>query len=359
MKILKVLAALSLLIGVAHSQDTYFSYDFEFGEVGEFGFDLLEIAELNDEGEIVGEWSGDDFPFPDPSGYFAGAETSGGIVENPFGGTMLFIDRPTAPAQHVMNLTEPVLLPGATFSVTVGTRRTGGGYPREPKSYDFFGLDSNGNESFRIRVLADGSRERLGYVVNGEQFDDFATVEGEDMADDIQNIGGVPFTDTDDIVDLNVVLGGSGYTVSYENRNGTNSWRSATIPFNGTEAQDLAQVVLSYGGVEGVNNDQVGFVVDDASVTGFLELLQGDFDLDDDIDMADFQTLASNFGKNTSAGDFDFSGTVDMADWIGFKAAYNAFNAAGAAAVPEPSSASLAILAMVFAGNMLRRKRGM
>ena len=237
-KIIKVLAVLAALVGTAISQDTFFSYDFEFGEVGAEGFSLLEIAELNAEGGLVGEWSGDDFQLPDPSGFFAGEDASAGIVENPHGGTMMFIDRPIAPAQHVMNLTEPILLPGAKFSATVGTRRTGGGYPREPKSYDFFGLDSDGNESFRIRILADGSRERLGYVADGQQFDDFDTVIGEDMADDIANMGNLPFADTDDIVELKVSLGGSGYVVSYNNLNGSNAWTSATVPFNGTEAQD-------------------------------------------------------------------------------------------------------------------------
>lgn len=353
---LKVLALLVFAAGSLGAQETYFSYDFEFEGVPPEGFPLFAISELNEDGSgtLIGQWSGDDFQLGDPSSHFAFTDCgdvcdSSGIVENPFGGSLLFIDRPVAPATHLMNLTDTIQLPGSTFSVTLGTRRTGGGFPAEPKSYDFFGLDDQGNESFRIRVLADGSTERLGYVADGVQVADFPTVQGEDMADDIANTGGVPFGVGDDIVRLTLRMGGSGYTVQYENLNGSNAWVSAAVPFNGPGA-NLAQVGLSYGGVVGVNNEQVGFFIDDVLVTGFQNLLLGDFDFNGKIDMADFMTLAGNFGTQNSEGDFDFNGTVDLSDWVGFKAAYNADNApAGAAAVPEPGGIWLLGLGSIVA----------
>lgn len=85
-------------------------------------------------------------------------------------------------------------------------------------------------------------------------------------------------------------------------------------------------------------------------ITDFTPDLPGDFDDDDDIDFADFLTLTSNMnttpglgpiGGDYEAGDINFSGTIDIADFVLFRRAYNDFNTAGAAAVPEPNSALL------------------
>lgn len=361
--VLAVFAASPLL-----AQDTFFSYDFDFGGVDELGFPIETMAELNAEGDLTGEWSGDDFPFAgdDLSSYFANLDGgscteecfSSGIVQSPFDDneSLLFIDRPREAATHYMNLTETIDLPGAEFSVTVGTRRTGGG-TNEPKSYDFFGLDSDGNESFRIKILADGSTERLGYVTDGGNtvVKDLPTVEGEDMADDIANTGGPPFGVNDDIVVLNVRLGASGYTVAYENLNGTNSYVTNTLPFNG-DGTNLAQIGLSYSGVATATGSQVGFVVDDVLVTGFEDLLLGDFNFDGDVDLDDFMTLANNYGTFSTDGDFDFNGKVDLADWAGFFDAYQAANAAPAASVPEPAGVALLGMGVIF-GLLSRRRR--
>lgn len=339
---LKIVAALALCASPLVAQETYFSYDFEFSLAAGENFPVFEISELNEEGGRVGEWSGDDFQTGDPSSFFATADCgetcdSTGVVENPHDGTMMFFDRPNIAATHLMNLTESIGLPGATFSVTVGTRRTGGG-ANEPKSYDFFGLDADGNESFRIKILADGATERLGYVAEGQVVKDLPTVEGEDMADDIANTGGPPFAVGDDFALISVHMGSTGYTVEYENLNGSNAYATGALPYNGS-AESLAQVGLSYTGSLTDTNQQAGFFIDDTLVTGFKDLLLGDFNFDGSVDMVDFMTLAENYGKNTSQGDFDFNGTVELTDWVGFYAAYSAANApAGAAAVPEPAS---------------------
>ncbi len=360
LKLLAVLTAFAA--GPLFAQDTYFSYDFDFTGVDEIGFALFEITELNEDGQLTGEWSGDDFPIAGDnlSSYFVmGCSEecpSSGIVQNPFEGneSMLFIDRPATGAVHYMNLTETIELPGSEFVVTVGTRRTGGS--ANAKSYDFFGVDSEGNESFRIRIHGDGI-ERLGAVTDGGStvLRDLPTVIGEDMNDDIQNTGGPPFGVNDDIVTLTVRNGATGYSVVYENANGSNAYTTASIPFNGS-GKDLARIGLSYGGVASDANQQVGFFVDDAIVTGFDELLLGDFDFDNDIDLEDFMAIANNFGTNNSEGDFNFNGVVDLEDWVGFFDAYQAANApAGAASVPEPATGLMVLFGLL--GMLAVRRR--
>lgn len=361
LKLLAVLAAFTA--GPLFAQDTYFSYDFEFEGADAVGFPLFELNEFEDSGELVGSWSGDDFQPGDPSSQFAADCSedcpSVGIVNTPYEGneSILFIDRPNMPATHFMNLTEAIDLPGAEFTVTVATRRTGGG-TSEPKAYDFFGVDSDGNESFRIRILADGSTERLGYVTDGGDtvVKDLPTTQGEDMPDDIANTGGPPLGENDDVAQLNVRLGVGGYTVVYTNLNGSNSYTTDTLAYNGP-GTDLAQVGLSYGANLTNTNEQVGFFVDDVLVTGFQDLLLGDFDQDGDIDLEDFMELANNFGTASTDGDYDFNGKVDLADWVGFFAAYQAANgAAEAQAVPEPSS-SLLVCFGSLVGLLARRRR--
>ena len=355
----KFVALLMLLASPSFAQETFFSYDFEFEGLFEGeGLPLFFLDELNEEGELIGEWSGDDFQLGDPSSFFATANCadecdSSGIVTNPRGGTLLFIDRPHIPASHTMELTEAIGLAGAKFSVTLGTRRTGGGAAAEPKAFDFFGLDSDGNESFRISVL--GERQRLGYVADGQLVFDLPTREGEDMAQDIGNTGGPPFGENDDLVELTVSLSDSSYTVTYNNLNGSNSYITESLPFNGTPS-DLAQVVLSYGGVVGVTNQQPGFVVDDVSVTGFTNLLVGDLNFDGSVDMSDFTMLAENYGTTSADGDVDFSGSVDLNDWTAFYAAYSAANPA-AASVPEPGAGMMFSLALLGLVGIRQRKR--
>lgn len=86
----------------------------------------------------------------------------------------------------------------------------------------------------------------------------------------------------------------------------------------------------------------------------------GDFNGDGTVDNADFTVLASNFNstflltESYSKGDFDLNARVNMADFWAFRAVLNA--PAGAAAVPEPSTAWLALLGLA-AMSFLRRFR--
>ena len=328
-----ILAGISAVQPVA-AQEVFFRSDFEFD--GETGIPLVAVSGLNDMDGLVGTWTGSDVEFPagDASGFWT--PDSSGITANPREGNLLFIDRPIADHTLFANLTETVQHIGANVSFVAGTRRTGGA---GAKDYDIFGVDGDGNESFRIRVGTDGTTERLGFVHNDEVTFDLPTVVGEDLPDDIANTGGPPFAVDDDIVAIAVQLGSAGYSVSLENRNGSNSYVTATLPYNGT-ASEIAQVGFAYQGVEGNTVEQSGFFLDSILVTGFKELLAGDFDGNGQIDAMDFDVMAMNFNApgDISAGDMDFNGQVDLHDFLMWR---TVFDAPAAAAVPEPKSLGL------------------
>lgn len=77
----------------------------------------------------------------------------------------------------------------------------------------------------------------------------------------------------------------------------------------------------------------------------------GDFDLDGDVDNADFGVFVNGFqngGTKYSEGDFDGDGDVDGADFGVFTAAFNNSQAAGlSASIPEPSTALLVAVSSV------------
>ncbi len=71
------------------------------------------------------------------------------------------------------------------------------------------------------------------------------------------------------------------------------------------------------------------------------QLPPGDFNMDGNVDLADFGILSDNFGTGTSfaQGDNNLDGIVGIQDFIEFKAVFNA--APAGAAVPEPGSLTL------------------
>lgn len=358
-----ILSVLLVAVGSLAAQETRFFTGFEFIDEGEpflADFDPVNASVLNGANDQVGEWSGDDFPVGhDSSAYWEDEDVTGvaGFEDNPFqlddAGRLLFIDRPVTSATMFANLTAPITNLGAEVSFIAGTRRTGGG---GAKDYDIFGLDSDGNESFRVRVGADGSTQRLGYVLGDDVFFDLPTSVGNDQANDLQNTGGPPFGAGDDFGDITVKLGGTGYTVEFENLNGSNAYNTTILPFNGT-ATELAQVGIFYRGAAGTGQ-QAGFFLDEILVTGFDDLLQGDFNSDGAVNVDDFSILVANFNTAGGAdkGDFNFDGQVNLLDFAGLKQAFNA-NGPAAAAVPEPGGLTLffvgALAALMLRGRKL------
>jgi hypothetical protein len=87
-------------------------------------------------------------------------------------------------------------------------------------------------------------------------------------------------------------------------------------------------------------------------------ILLGDFNFDGAIDSGDFQILVENFQTGTTfeQGDFTFDGVVDLYDFAGFRQAFEAASVGGAA-VPEPSTMLLTVIAGIAWTFRHRRRR--
>jgi hypothetical protein len=88
----------------------------------------------------------------------------------------------------------------------------------------------------------------------------------------------------------------------------------------------------------------------------------GDVDLDEDVDMDDFNIIKNNFQKTVSGRAFgDLTGDLKV-DWLDFrqwKTAFNAPASAAAGSVPEPAGALLglmAVSALLGMGRSIRRR---
>jgi len=375
------LAMLCLIAGAAFGQrQTVFQTSFEYGDVLDEPA-VFEPADLDGADDQIGTWSGEEIPDANGGDINIPPEATVGFVNNPYGGRALLVDRPGQNFDDEnfvgsldADLSDSILLLGAQVSFEIGTRRTGG---NNAKDWDIVGVGSDGSESFRLRVGTNNNGgERLGYVANdgADVVFDLPTVVGEDGAADLNNTGynrnlEGPFTDilggpgaNAEFPFVQLTLGGDGYTVELahqeQNTSGeANAYKSAVLPYNGSAA-DLATVQFTYSGNSATNANS-GWFLDNFTVSGFEEILQGDFDGDGSVGFPDFLILANNFGEATSEGDFDFSGVVDLNDWVGFKAAYAAGGggAGEAASVPEPSSALLLICGGLLGLASRRRRR--
>lgn len=350
------------------AQKTVFYTGFEYDDIPF----VIEPADLNGANDQVGLWSGDT-EFPEGIGDILFLPDSVGILPSPYGGSLLLIDRPGGNPEdgsdfigsYFADLTEPVDLIGAEVSFQVGTRRTDG---NNNKDYDIIGRDSNGVESFHLRVGTNNNGgERLGYVLNGSPTFDLPTVIGEDGPADLDNTGGFNIDDGPglgaEIANVLVRLGPDGYVVDFSypeanTSNNANAYVTALLPYNGNAA-DLAQLEFTYAASNATGRNS-GYLLDEVLVTGLDGILLGDFDSNGKIDVEDFNVLASNFGTGTTfgEGDMNFDGQVGLRDFIALKAAFNAQGqAATAAAVPEPHGCGLLAIGMLLASGLRRRRK--
>ena len=109
---------------------------------------------------------------------------------------------------------------------------------------------------------------------------------------------------------------------------------------NGDQVVDAADLTCICG-------SDTGTIADVLTATG---LLAGDLDGDGTVAFPDFLVLSASFGQNVEsyiAGDIDCDGQVAFADFLLLSANFGQSSGVMAAAVPEPSGLSLALLGLV------------
>ncbi len=96
----------------------------------------------------------------------------------------------------------------------------------------------------------------------------------------------------------------------------------------------------------------------DYLISTVLNTAAGDANLDGKVDLTDFGVLKDGFGRDGgwAAGDFDGNGKVDLADFGALKENFG-FVRPASAAVPEPSTLCLTLLALALGAAAKRRTR--
>ena len=365
---LVVLLVTLLLVGSGElaAQITVFQTGFEYGNDPNDEPIVIEPKDLNGANGQIGEWSGDEFPDGDGSNNNPFNDTVA-FADYPPGGRVMFLDRPTGDdsrpnsepnsdftGSYFADLTETLGLAGTTVSFDVGTRRTGGS---GQKDYDIIGRASNGDESFHLRVGSQNTRLGVFTDAGNTLNFDLRTVVGSDTGGDLTNIGGPAFGNNDNIGSVSVRLGADGYVIDFvhvsQSASNFNAYTTDLIGYNGNGA-DLAQIEFTYEASTNTGRNS-GYILDNILVTGFADLLLGDFNFDSNVNMADFQVLVSNFhtGTKFDQGDINFDAKINLQDFFEFKQVFQAQGQAATAAVPEPGS-----LVLLGLGTLLLVARG-
>lgn len=191
-------------------------------------------------------------------------------------GRILKVDRPNAGGSFNANLDGAVnFVAGGTVSFGLATARTQG---NNNKNYFITGFDAANNQSFRLRVNANSSQQRLNAIVSGGTVvNNFTTTVGNDASGDMSNVGQDDVA-VNELALITLNLGASGYNIEF-NRPGINSYITDSLAYNGS-ATELTRIEFTF---KGGNNDglRTGYFLDnlvvDATVpeptTGLLALL--------------------------------------------------------------------------------------
>ncbi len=134
-----------------------------------------------------------------------------------------------------------------------------------------------------------------------------------------------------------------------------------------TNAADVEALYANIGGsgwLDDLNDDGTVSLLDiETLINDLVRTVPGDFDLDRDVDGADFLILQSNFGLLAGArfdqGDADLDGSIDADDLAAWKTHYGfqggALLGAATTAIPEPSAIVLSLVGILTILALTRR----
>ena len=121
----------------------------------------------------------------------------------------------------------------------------------------------------------------------------------------------------------------------------------------GDSSCDLADIdSLAGSGATAINDWLAGAATENGHTSAYLP---SDSDLDRDVDLTDFNLLASNFnpagsGATFSTGDGNGDGSVNLSDYNTLAGSFNPTGYAGTTAVPEPTTWVLGLLGLAVLG---------
>lgn len=147
-----------------------------------------------------------------------------------------------------------------------------------------------------------------------------------------------------------------GWSINIDSGNG---WDFLTSEF---EFAEFSQAGVVFDGVNGPAPETLRPALTIIYAAGPI----GDLDFDGNVDLDDYELLLDNLAieldgpiATGATGDLDFDRDVDLDDFAAFKAAYEDFNGIGSLAlslaVPEPTAATLLVLAGLVGGVSRRR----
>jgi alpha-amylase len=235
-----------------------------------------------------------------------------------------------------------------TYDGTHGysVRRFPGLFTQTGVGAGFGDMNSNGAvTSTDLAGMSNGSFEAVLYSQN-TQFKAAGDLDGNGL---INNL---------DLFALGPHLVSSGASATALNiYNGVLTRRGDINQDSTTNVTDVSALYSAFGGSAWRPDLNVDGVIDvddvQTLITNIVGTVNGDFDLDGDVDGRDFLTWQRNFGLTSGArydlGDADLNGVINGSDLAVWQAAYGnaslTANAAISVAVPEPCTVTLVILA--------------
>lgn len=220
-------------------------------------------------------------------------------------------------------------------------RRTPGMFTATGVGAGFGDLNFNGQvRTSDLSGIGNGSFESVLYSQN-TQFNAAADLDGNGRVDNL------------DLFELGPHLVSTGVTPTILNSfNGVLLRRGDINQDSLTNVSDVAAMYADFGTSDWFSDLNVDGIVDAMDVqtllTNIVQTINGDFDLDGDVDGRDFLILQRNSNMQAGArydqGDADLNGIINAADWAIWQAAYGSnFSSqtatiAGVATVPEPST---------------------